>query len=215
MAEPVETDGRRRRSRRTRAGIVAAASQLFVEHGYLATTIEAVAEHAGVAVQTVYYVFGTKRNLLAAVLDASIAGDVEPVPVIERPWVDTLATIADPEASVAHMIESIVAILERSSPIYEVVRRSAADADVAALLDDNRRRRREDQRRLIEVLAQSGTLRLDVDTAADVFYGLINEEVFQLLTTDCGWDVPRFRRWVTSLMLEQLVGTDRRVAKRD
>ena len=81
-----------------------------------------------------------------------------------------------------------VAIVSRTAPIYEVVRRAAADPDVGALLDDNRGRRRADQRHLIETLWRSGHLRpdLDVDTAADVFYGLLNEEVFQLLTADCG-----------------------------
>ena len=101
-----------------------------------------------------------------------------------------------------------MAILARAAPIYEVVRRAAADPEVGALLDDNRRRRRDDQRRLVEVLRRSGHLRtgLDVDTAADVFYALLNEEVFLLLTADCGWDVDRFRRWATALMAHELVG---------
>ena len=82
------------------------------------------------------------------------------------------------------LVEASVAILARASPIYEVIRQAAADPDVGVLLQENRRRRRDDQRRLIEVLGRSGHLRpgLDVDTAADVFYGLLNEEVFLLLT---------------------------------
>jgi AcrR family transcriptional regulator len=169
-----------------------------------------VADLAGVAPQTVYYVFGTKRNLLAAVLDASIAGDVEPVAVLERPWFDELATAGDAASAVERLVEVSVAILARTSPIYEVIRQAAADPDVGTLLHENRRRRRDDQRRLTEVLGQSGYLRpgLDVDTAADVFYGLLNEEVFLLLTTDCGWAVQRFRGWATSLMLHQLVAPD-------
>ena len=207
---PAATDGRRQRSVRTRARIVDAGERLFVERGYLATTIEAVADAAGVAAQTVYYVFGTKRNLLAAVLDASIAGDVEPVAVLERPWFDAFGTADDAAAAVERLVEAAVAILARTSPIYEVVRRAAADPEVGALLHDNRRRRRDDQRRLVEVLGRSGHLRpgLDVDTAADVFYALLNEEVFLLLTVDCGWDVDRFRRWATSLMRHQLVAPD-------
>jgi hypothetical protein len=80
---------------------------------------------------------------------------------------------------------------------------------VLTLLEDNRRRRRDDQRRLIEILWRTGHLQpgLDVDTAADVAYGLLNEEVFQLLTVDCEWEIERFRRWTTSLMLHQLIAT--------
>ncbi len=208
-ARPVG-DGRRQRSQRTRGRIVDAAARLFVDHGYVATTIEAVAELAGVAVQTVYYGFGTKRHLLAAVLDTSVAGDVEPVAVLERPWVDELGAERDAASAVRHLVEVAVAILARASPIYEVVRTAASDPDVGALLDDNRRRRRADQRRLIEILWRCGHLRpgLDVDTAADVVYGLLNEEVFQLFTVDCEWDIKRFQGWATSLMLQQLIGAD-------
>lgn len=210
MAAQTKPDGRRERSRITRARVVDAAARLLVEQGYLATTIEAVAERAGVAVQTVYYVFGTKRNLLAAVLDASIAGDVGPTPVLQRDWVDALRAEQDPTSAVESLLEASVAIVARATPIYEVVRRASADPDVSALLEDNRSRRRRDQRDLIEILGRSGHLRpeLDVDTAADVFYGLMNEEVFQLFTRDCGWSTEQFRSWATSLLLHQLIGAD-------
>jgi AcrR family transcriptional regulator len=207
---PAATDGRRQRSARTRARVVEAGEQLFLDRGYLETTIEAVADRAGVAPQTVYYVFGTKRNLLAAVLDASIAGDVEPVAVLERPWFDELGTAGDAASAVERLVEASVTILARTSPIYEVIRQAAADPDVGTLLKENRRRRRDDQRRLIEVLDRAGYLQpgLEIDMAADVFYGLLNEEVFLLLTTDCGWEVDRFRRWAISLLRHQLVVPD-------
>src|SRR5215211_3563003 len=118
-------DGRRERSRVTRARVVDAAGRLFVEHGYVATTIEDVAERAGVAVQTVYYVFGTKPNLLSAVLDASIVGDVEPVPVVERAWVEALRDQHDITSAMERLVDDSVAILARTSRVYEVVRRAA------------------------------------------------------------------------------------------
>src|SRR5215211_9547189 len=143
-------DGRRERSRVTRARVVDAAGRLFVEHGYVATTIEDVAERAGVAVQTVYYVFGTKPKLLSAVLDASIAGDVEPVPLLERPWVGALREQHDVGSAMERLVDDSVTILRRTSPLYEVVRRAAADPEVNQLLQETRRRRRADQRALIE-----------------------------------------------------------------
>ncbi len=116
----------------------------------------------------------------------------------------------DPTTAVERLVDATVAIVARATPIYEVLRRAAADPDVNALLDDNRRRRRHDQRQLIEILAQSGHLHpdVDIDTAADIFYALMNEEVFQLLTRDCRWDLNQFQRWATSLLLSQLIGTD-------
>lgn len=180
---------------------------MFVEHGYLATTIEAIAASAGVAEQTVYYVFGTKRNVLAAVLDVRIAGDVEPVPVLERAWFESFTAAPDAVTAVDLLVRGGVGIVARTASIYEVVRRAAADPEVGELLTANRRARRVDQRRLVEMLADAGHLRpgLDVATASDVFYAVMNEEVFELLVTDCGWDVERFRRWATSLMIQQLL----------
>jgi AcrR family transcriptional regulator len=201
------SDGRRQRSLRTRAQIVAAATGRFIERGYLATTIDAVAADAGVAAQTVYYVFGTKRNLLAAVLDASIAGDGDQVAVLDRPWFEDLAEAPDAITAIERLVAEGVAILARAAPIYDVVRAAAADPEVSELLEANRRGRRDDQRRLVELLHAGGHLRrdLDVDTAADVVYGLLNEEVFLLLTRDCGWEQERFHGWVGTVVAQQLI----------
>ena len=98
MPEPeiAEPDGRRRRAARSRRRIVQAATARFAADGYAATTIGAIARDAGVATQTVYYDFGTKRNVLRAVLDAAIAGDDPSVPVRDQAWVDEVARQTDP-----------------------------------------------------------------------------------------------------------------------
>ena len=61
--------------------IVEAASRLFLEHGYHATSIGRIASEAGVAVQTIYNAVGSKRDLLSRVLDFAAAGERSPVPV--------------------------------------------------------------------------------------------------------------------------------------
>jgi AcrR family transcriptional regulator len=211
MATTLEPDGRRARSLRTRRRIVDAATRLFVERGYVATTVEAVAEAAGVAVQTVYYVFGTKQHLLAAALDAHIAGDLDATPIVDRPWIDELAAGPDAASAIEILVDSAVAILARAAPMYEVVRRAAADPEVGQLLTENRRARRTDQRQLVEILGATGQLPegVDLDQSADVVYAILNEEVFQLLTVDCGWETARFRSWATGLLLQQLTAPPR------
>ena len=72
-------------ARDTRRSILDAALELFVATGYSATTIQGIAERAGVAVQTVYAVFGTKRELLRELIETRIAGGDEPLPIAERP----------------------------------------------------------------------------------------------------------------------------------
>ena len=205
-APPPEVDGRRERSRRTREAVVAAANELFLDRGYVTTTIGAVAERAQVSEQSVYYLFGTKPALLGAVLAAAIGGG-DPVPVIEQPWVGDLACAPDGATAIDHLVASGIEIVARTAAIYGVVQRASADPDVGALLEDTRRRRRTDQRRLVELLAEAGHLRpgADVATAADVFYGLVNEEVYLLLTVDCGWSHARVRAWVTATMEHELL----------
>src|SRR3954447_18917157 len=105
MPPQPKVDGRRQRSAHTRARIVDTASRLFLDHGYVETTIEAVAEHAGVAVQTIYYVFGTKPTLLAAVLDVTIAGDAEPLATLQRPWVEQLRAETNPTQAVELLVD--------------------------------------------------------------------------------------------------------------
>ena len=52
-----------------------AAQELFTLDGYVTTTIAAIADHTGVAVQTVYASAKSKRDILKGILDLSISGE--------------------------------------------------------------------------------------------------------------------------------------------
>src|SRR5690242_15455181 len=73
-------------ARATRRRIVDGATELFVERGYAATTLDQIAKDAGVAVQTVYFHFRNKATVLKQILDVAAVGDDEPVPLLDRPW---------------------------------------------------------------------------------------------------------------------------------
>src|SRR3569833_4652111 len=84
----------------TRRRMLEAARELFVVKGYGATTLKEIADRAGVAVQTIYFTFGNKRVLLKELVDVAIAGDLEPVATMARPWFrDAVA----PPAAEAHV----------------------------------------------------------------------------------------------------------------
>lgn len=203
-SDPV--DGRRARSQRTSSRLLVASRELFLEQGYARTSMEEIAARAGVSEQTVYNQFGTKCELLAAVLDRAIAGDAAPVNVIEWPWF--AAGDDEPAAEViARFAAAGTAILARVAPLYDVVRSASALPEVKLLLADNRRRRRADQRHIVGALAAAGKLRPDLDAhhAADVIYGVMNEDVYLLLTADCKWSRKRFTTWLTETLLDQLV----------
>jgi AcrR family transcriptional regulator len=183
-----------------------AARDLFLEHGYACTSIEAIAAAAGISAQTVYNQFGTKCDLFAAVLDRAIAGDEADVAVMERSWF-VVREGEDAADAITRFAATGTANLARVAPIYDVMRSASALPDVGLLLAGNRRRRRADQRKLVLALVATGQVRpdLDVDQAADVVYGLANEDVYRLLVTDCRWSRKRFTTWLAGTLLDQLV----------
>lgn len=213
MSEPVKprrqrSSVQREKSRATRHRIREAAERLFVRHGYLSTTIEAIAAEAAVAVQTVYFVFGTKRALLAEVLDVATAGDEAPVPILERPWVDQARREADPRRAVRLIAHHGCRIVARLAPVYEVVHgAAAADPDIAALLQRDKQRRLDNQTELVRMLADNGALApgRDVAWAADVLFALLSHEMHQLLVVDRGWSLDAWEHWLTDALTAQLL----------
>src|SRR5947208_11121 len=87
---PYDSPRRREQARATRRAILQAARDMFVQDGYVATTIDAIADHAGVSPETVYATFRNKRSLLSQLIDVSMAGDDAPVPILERDWVQEM-----------------------------------------------------------------------------------------------------------------------------
>jgi AcrR family transcriptional regulator len=205
-ADADNLDGRRARSQRTSSRVLAVARELFLEHGYARTSMEAIATRAGITAQTVYNQFGTKGELLRAVLDRAIAGDAAAATVIERPEfaIDAIEPAAD---AIARFATVGTTLLARAAPLYDVMRSASSLPEVRQLLHDNRRRRRADQRHVVRALVATGQLRpdIDADRAADVVYALANEDVFLLLTADCGWSRKRFATWLGSTLHGQLM----------
>src|SRR3954470_24421626 len=114
--------GRGSRARETRRRIIAAAAELFIADGYGATTLEQIADRAGVAVQTVYFHFGNKRTVLKQAVDIAAGGDDEPVAVLDRPWLERARAETDPEQLIALWARHGRDIFIRIAPIMRVVR---------------------------------------------------------------------------------------------
>ena len=110
-----------------------AALARFLDQGYSSTTIAQVAGDADVSVETVYKTFGNKAGLLKAVFDVAVAGDDEPVPMVERD--DIQRVIAEPDAvrKLALYFDHFVDTMPRTAPVQLLVRDAAAtNNDTAA-----------------------------------------------------------------------------------
>src|SRR6516225_7758304 len=190
---------RQAQARATRLKVIEAAKHLFIEHGYPATTIEAIAEAAQVPLPTLYRLFGSKRALLAAVLDTSFGGDDQPIAFGDRPAVRAARDETDPAKKVTAFARIMREFMERSSAIQHVLATAAqVDADAAELLADIRRQRHTGQSRIVAALDARGALDpgLDQTEAADIIYALLSPEVHRILTVERGWSADRYERWI-------------------
>lgn len=192
----------------TKARIREAASVLFVEQGYVATTIRDIARAAGVGERTVYAAFPSKADLFRHVLDVATVGDEQPVAVANRPEIHTAFGQADPHTAISQTIDYTVALFERAGDLIMVTVQAAdADPDMRAAADDGSLATRQLWRSLTQTLHDTGALRpgLTAQTAADILYALASPHTYQLLRRHCHWTTQRYRTWLTEAVTQQLL----------
>ena len=189
-ARRYESSRRALQAAQTRHDVLDAAIGLFSESGWAGTTLTAIAERAGVAVETVYSGFGTKKGLLRAAIEVAIVGDDEPVPLRERPvWAQLsegpLTTRMD--AGTRLMAD----IYERSAGVWRaVVEAAGTDDEIAGWRDELEVARRLDVARSLEAILQTP---ID-DDSLDVLWVLYGPETYSKLTRERGWDRARYQR---------------------
>jgi AcrR family transcriptional regulator len=196
------------RTRLARRAVVDAARSLFLEGGYAATTIDAISARSDVPPATVYRLFSSKRGILKAVLDVSIVGDDEAVPMAERPSIRSLLADQDPKAMVASFVRVAAEVNARTADIYRILTSAAAsDPDASTLLDELTRQRQQGQGRVARALARKRALRsgLRERDAGDVIHALVSPEVYGLLVVDRGWPTERYETWLAQTLVDQLL----------
>jgi TetR/AcrR family transcriptional regulator of autoinduction and epiphytic fitness len=177
VKRPYSSAKREAQARETRRSILAAAHELFVATGYAATTIQAIADRADVAVQTVYAVFGNKRELLRQLIESAITGDDESPPITER-----------------------------VAPIVRVAGEAAAsDPELAAMMEAVKAARRQEMIASAGIVAGSDGLRVDHEEAAATLYVLYSPQVADMLMGDYGWSPERYERWLARMILEAVI----------
>lgn len=196
---------RRQRGETTRARVVEAATLLFRRDGYLATTMADIAAEAGVAVQTLYLRFGSKLGILSAAFDVAIVGDVEPVPLLDRPWVRDLEAEPDGGQAVRLFLREIAQLMDRTYPLYNVVQAAAA-SETGQLLAENKRQRYAGVLMIAGLLSEKPdfSAALTVDTAADLLYALVSEEHYGLLVVERGWSPAAWETWCADTLSHTL-----------
>lgn len=211
MAERKDGRKRVRDATQTRGRMLEAARELFVRNGYGATTLKEIADRAGVAVQTIYFTFGNKRVLLKELVDVAIAGDLEPVATMDRPWFQDALAATTAESHLRLHVRGTREILERVAPIVEMLRAAAsADPALAGEWDGDVDPRFAVHLEAARSLMTKPGARAGVTAghAADLLFGVLSPELYQVFVRDRGWSPGQWEDWAADTLVSQLCQED-------
>jgi AcrR family transcriptional regulator len=188
---------RRQAAARTREAILDAARQLFTERGYAATPMTAIADRAGVALDTIYASVGRKPELARLLIETAISGTDQAIPAEQRDYVRAIQAAPDAGTKIAIYAAAVAAIAPRLALVLAIIQQAARDEpELARLWDQIAERRAANMRRFVADLATAAPLRLDPDQAADIVWATNSAEMYQLLVGQRGWSPQRYERFL-------------------
>ena len=192
--------------------MLAAAYDLFCRDGYRATTMEAIAERAGVAVQTLYFTFHTKDELFQRVHERTVLGE-ENLPPPMQPWYLAAVEADDVGKAVRHICRGVLSISRRVAPMIPAFHAVAGDP-AGEVWERSQRLRHEGMVELVAVLTKTAPLRKAVtkDHAADVLYLLLGPDLYRTMVLERSWSESQLANWTERVVLEDLFGVDPVVA---
>jgi AcrR family transcriptional regulator len=205
---PYDASGRQEQARRARLAMLQAAHRLFLERGYSATTMPAVAEAAGVSVQSVYKAFGNKAALLKAVFDVAMAGDDEPMPMLQRAALGRVRDEPDPRRKLELYGEFVAEVTPRHVPVQLLARAAAVtDPEAAGVWEQLQAERLAGLTVFARALHDEGHLRpgVPVEEARDLLWTCNSPETYDLLVLQRGWTPERYGRWVADSLIAALL----------
>jgi len=214
---PYENRNRLAQAAQTRQRVLGAAARLFARDGYAATTIQGLADEAGVAVQTVYAAFGSKRQVLKQLFDTTVVGDTDDVALVDRPEWRAWEEEPDPIRKIEAFARTQRLISERAAQLHGIMHAAAAaDTEIAELYRESEQARYRDQARLANQLSRQRELRsgLTRRRAADMIWALAGPAIYNQLVEARGWRAQEYEEWLALQLRFALLGNDTRQTSR-
>ena len=201
-----ERQKRKAKSAATRQRILEAATAEFTANGYHGTPMATIAASAGVAVQTVYFVFHTKPELFAAALEVAVLGPESRAPLEQRWARDATAVSGDPMAALQSFIRGSGPIFQRASALSEVAGAAApTDPDIAEVYQSREKLRVDDYRDFVKMLALPAGV--DADRATDILITMLSPQLYLALRDGRGWSHEEIIDWMTETIPELMLRT--------
>jgi len=179
-----------------------------MENGYVGTTIQAIAFKAGVAQETIYAVFTNKRNILSFLLDVSVGGDDQPIPLMERLGPQSVIHASDQRSQIDLFSKDITGILSRVTPVYEIAREAAkSEPEIAEMLTKMLNERLKNMIRFANSLSSHAILRngMTNEEAGEILWTITSPEIFHLLIVDRKWTQEHYIIWLKDTLLRLLL----------
>jgi len=194
----VNRDLRARRRADTEVRLIEAATELFIERGYVTTTLADVAKHAGVGARTVYVRFATKAALLQRCLDVAIAGDYHRVAVPDRDWFHQAMNAPTAAERIARMAKISGQLMGRTGSLIEVAQQAEAiEPEIAERSQAARSQTHQAIGGFFRKLAADGLISVEnVDWLAETGAVLGQAETYLLLTKTTGWSIEQYESWL-------------------
>jgi AcrR family transcriptional regulator len=203
-----DASGRRARANRTRQDVIEAARRLFVERGFVTTTVSDIAAAAHVSPETIYKTFGSKTALVAAVARALVRGDADATPLRERSVIAEIRAEPDARTRLERYARLLAEVQPRVAPIIAVIREaSRSDPALEATLRQLEADRLDGMTEFASLFAKADALRdgLSARTAADVLWTFNSPEMYELLVVRRGWSLRRYEKWIAEQLAAALL----------
>ncbi|HET6179647.1 MAG TPA: helix-turn-helix domain-containing protein [Candidatus Sulfotelmatobacter sp.] len=203
-----DSSARREAALATRQSILDAARNVFLEKGYAAARMPAIAQAAGIALDTVYATVGKKPSLFRLLVETAISGTDRAVPAEERDYVRAIQEEADAAGKLRLYAGAILTIQSRLAPLFRVLQGAAPlDPELDALWQAISQRRAKNMRLLAQDLAATGRLQpgLSVAKAADIIWSMNSPEFYLLLVEQRGWSPKEFELWLGDAWIQLLL----------
>jgi AcrR family transcriptional regulator len=202
-----DASGRREQARARRLAVVLAARELFDTGGFRQTTIAAIAKRAGVSSESIYKTFGTKAALAKAVFDMELAGDDEPVPVVERPAMQAIRDEPDVRRKVTMFAEGLAQRHARSAPVQILIRDGRhVDDSLTPVWEALQREGLTGMTALGRHLLDTGQVREDLtlEQVRDILWNYLSIDAYERLVLIQGWSLQQYSDWLAHAMVSAL-----------
>jgi AcrR family transcriptional regulator len=191
---------------RTRARVLDAAAELFLDRGYARTTVQDVADRARVARDTVHAIFGGKARVLTALIDQRLVPDDSVANITETPAAKAIRNETDQRKQIDLFAQWITGISTQLRPVFEILRTaSAVEPEMADVLAEMDRFRLKNMQVYAKWFAARGSLRVPTRKAGEIIWALASPDVARMLCDELGWTQAQHARWLADMLTRTLL----------